>query len=104
VRRIGKSGPKKDQEASEAESFSTASGAERSSSNSRKDKDDFNPSATRVRSATTVEAASFKKTGGIDLEREQKLSLLDNFNIQMTKFEAEMNDKIVRKHLFERRK
>ena len=39
-----------------------------------------------------------KKT--MDLEKEQKGNFMDNFNMQMLRFEAEMTDKIVRIDLF----
>lgn len=108
IRRFGKKDNHDDPESSSA---STASGDARdrpSSKNPRESKDDFNP-GLRQRSATLVESGSGRRaTAGGDLEQRPgggmptttTPSFMDNFQMQMTRFEAEMNDRIVRLDLF----
>jgi hypothetical protein len=60
----------------------------------------------RQRSATLVETGSAggRKTGGDKLDTLKSApmapSFMDNFQMQMTRFEAEMNDRIVKLDLF----
>ena len=101
IRRFGPGGKgdKKDQDDVDTSSASTSSGGKERSS-SKTPKDEFGSSGMRQRSQTLVEPtlAVAKKT--MDLEKEQKGNFMDNFNMQMLRFEAEMTDKIVRIDLF----